>query len=192
MSDYLPEPAEQPEPPEAARRRNIVRHNAQIVASLRAAANMIEAAAVGGDLPEVMSVGVTEIEVSIQPWLPGAPVTAMRAFEALMDGDIDRKAYPLVLSGAEQVSMLHSTGTVDGQRVTVTAATHRDIPVDGFLGVTETTVAGIADAEESVDDPADDKVLGELVAEQDQRAATLEVLAELEARTPNELEAEGE
>ncbi len=156
MADYLPEIAD------SANRQ----HNTRIVELLRAAATMIENA---GDLPEVMSIGVTEREISIQPWLPGAPVQAMRAFEALMTGPIDRKAFPLVLSGAEHVSMLHSSGQINGQPVIVTAATHRDTPVDGFLGVTEQTMAALAEAETPIADPADDLVLAEML---DERADT--------------------
>jgi hypothetical protein len=156
LADYLPDVAES-----APQRRN-----AKIIAALRAAANMLEVAnSTDPDLPEVMSVGINTDEITIQPWLPGAPVQAMRAFENLMTGTIERKAFPLVLSGAEQVSLLHSSGTVDGHTVVVSAATHRDTPVDGFLGVTEQTVAAIADAEIPIEDPADDLVLAEMLAD---------------------------
>lgn len=147
MADYLPEVAG-PTPDDPARR------NARIVEKLRAAATMIEIAGkLDDDLPEVMSVGVNGDEITVQPWLPGAPVQALASFEALMTSPppIDRRAYPLVLEGAETVSLLSITGTVDGQRVTVTAATYQDTPVDGFLGVAEATVANLAANETPID-----------------------------------------
>lgn len=173
MSEYLPEVTGPSDP----RRRN-----ARLVELLRAAATMIEIAnKVDDDLPEVMSVGVTVDDVTIQPWRPGAPVQAMRQFEALMTGTVERKAYPLVLTGAEQVSVLTSTGQVDGVRVTVSAATHRDTPVDGFLGVSEQTVDQIAQAEQRIDDPAGDDQLAAVL--RDRRA---EAIVELEARVNGE------
>lgn len=169
MSEYLPEVNGPSDP----RRRN-----ARIVELLRAAATMIEIAnKVDDDLPEVMSVGVNGDEVTIQPWRPGAPVQAMRQFEALMTGTVERLAYPLVLAGTEQVSLLRTTGQVDGVQVTVTAATHRDTPVDGFLGVSEQTVEGIAQAEERIDRPGGDEHLAGLLTER----AAAEVIGELEA-----------
>jgi hypothetical protein len=155
MSEYLPEVAGPSDPH---------RRNARIVAMLRAAATMIEIAnTADDDLPEVMSVGVNLDEVTIQPWRPGAPVQAMRQFEALMTGTVDRKAFPLVLTGVEQVSILQSTGQVDGVQLTVSAATHRDTPVDGFLGVTEQTVDRIAQQEQRIDEPAGDEHLAALL-----------------------------
>lgn len=128
------------------------RRNALIVERLRAAATMIEnASAADPELPEVISVGVTGAEITLQPWLPGAPVTAMRKFESILDGPLDRKAFPLVLNGTEQVALLHLGGTTNGHPAVVTVSTYRDTPVDGFLGVTEQTVAEIADTEEVAD-----------------------------------------
>lgn len=153
--DYLPDKVDGRPGDEQARRRN-----ADIVAKLRAAATMIEIASkVDDNLPEVMSVGVTMEEVTIQPWLPGAPITAIRHFEALMTGPIKREAYPFVLTGAQQVSVLRITGDVNGVQLTVSATTHRDTPVDGFLGVTEQTVAQLAAAETPTSDPGDSLVL---------------------------------
>lgn len=167
MADYLPEVA-QPTADGPTQR------NTRVVEKLRAAARLIEMAAkLDGDLPEVMSIGVTADEITVQPWLPGAPVQALASFEALMTTPpaIDRKAYPLVLEGAERVSLLSITGDVDGQRVTVTAATHQDTPVDGFLGVAEATVANLAANETPLTDPADSNVLPELLLSLQQAAA---------------------
>lgn len=159
MADYLPDVIE-PRPDDALRR------NKRIVELLRAAASMIEiATTLDGDLPEVMSVGVTTDEITIQPWAPGAPIRALTHFEPLMDPPIERKAYPLVLQGAETVSMLTIAGNVDGHRVVVSAATHRDLPVDGFLGVSEQTVAAIAANEVPITDPQDSDVLPTLIKE---------------------------
>lgn len=158
MADYLPEVPD-PKGDEAHRR------NSRIVEKLRAAATLIEIAVkVDGDLPEVMSVGVNGDEITIQPWLPGAPVKALGHFEPLMTGPIERKAFPLVLEGEQTVSLLSVAGDVDGQRVVVSASTYRDTPVDGFLGVTEATVAELAASETVVDlsDPTPDLVKQEL------------------------------
>jgi hypothetical protein len=156
LAEYLPEVVEPTADGPAQR-------NARIVEKLRAAARLIELASkLDGELPEVMSVGVTGEEITVQPWLPGAPVQALQSFEALMTTPppIDRKAYPLVLEGAERVSLLSITGEVEGQQVTVTAATHQDTPVDGFLGVAEATVANLAANETPIDlaDPIPDLI----------------------------------
>jgi hypothetical protein len=157
---YLPEVADNNK--DDARRRA----NAKIVERLRAAATIIElGGTVDDELPEVISVGVTTEQVSIHPWKPGAPVTAMRQFEALMTGPIERKAHPVVLTGAEQVSLLTATGMIDGLTVTVQGATHQDTPVDGFLGVTEQTEATLATTEIAIVDPGDSVVLPELIEE---------------------------
>ncbi len=163
MADYLPEVAEPTT--DDTRRRN----NSKIVEQLRAAATMIE---MNPDLPEIISVGVNPDEITVQPWKPGAPVQAVREFELLMNGPIDRRAYPLVLDGAEQVSLITVTGAIDGHTVAVNAATHRGTPIDGFLGVAETTLVQLAEAETPVEDPADSDPeifpkLAQLLAEPD-------------------------
>lgn len=146
--DYLPVVADTNK--DDARRRA----NAKIVERLRAAATIIElAGTVDDELPEVISVGVTTEQVTIHPWRPGAPITAVRQFEALMTGPIERTAHPVVLTGAERVSLLSAIGDIDGLRVTVHAATHHDTPVDGFLGVSEQTEVAIATAEIPIVDP---------------------------------------
>lgn len=156
LAEYLPEVVE----PTAD---GPTQRNTRIVEKLRAAARLIEIASkLDGELPEVMSVGVTAEEITVQPWLPGAPIQALRSFETLMTTPpaIDRKAYPLVLEGAERVSLLSITGEVEGQQVTVTAATHQDTPVDGFLGVAEATIANLAANETAIDlaDPTPDLI----------------------------------
>jgi hypothetical protein len=142
------------------------RANAKIVERLRAAATIIElAGTVDEDLPEVISVGVTTEQVTVHPWKPGAPVQAMRQFEALMTGPIERKAHPVVLTGAEQVSVLSAIGEIDGVMITVHGATHRDTPVDGFLGLSEQTEVALATAEIPIMDPGDSVVLPGLIKE---------------------------
>ncbi len=158
--DYLPVPAE-PNKDDARRRAN-----AKIVEKLRAAATIIElAGTVDEELPEVISVGVTGELITIHPWKPGAPVTAMRQFEALMSGPIERKAHPYALTGAEQVSVLSAIGDIDGVRIEVHGATHQDTPVDGFLGVTDQAEAAIATTEIPITDPADSTVLAAMAEE---------------------------
>lgn len=147
--------------------------NTKIVQQLRAAAAILEAATSDNAIPEIVSVGVNGDEITIQPWQPGAPVQAIRAFEALMNGPIDRRAFPLVLEGAHQVSALQIKGTIDDSTVVVTAATYRDTPVDGFLGVTEQAVAALAAQETPITDPADAPQLGELLASRNGEPPTI-------------------
>jgi hypothetical protein len=137
----------------------------KLVTHSRTAAAILERA--GIDLPEVISIGVTQDGITITPWEPGAPVHAMRAFEALMTGAIDRKAYPNPVPDSANMSILSSTGTIDGVKVTVTAATYRPTPVDGFLGVTEQTVADIAALERPHADPRpDEPILANMLADE--------------------------
>jgi hypothetical protein len=135
---------------------------ARLIANLRTAAAMLESA--GTTLPEVLSVGVTAEEITVQPWLPGAPVTAMRAFEALMDGIISRQGYPNPLADGGRLSILATTGTVQGAQVTVTASTYRDVPVDARLGISEQAMAALEAEEEPHAAVLDDRILGELLA----------------------------
>lgn len=159
--DYLPAVAETKQEDDSRRRAN-----AKLVERLRAAATIIElAGTVDDELPEVISVGVTADQVTVHPWRPGAPVQAMRQFEALMTGPIERKAHPVALTGVEQVSVLSSIGDIDGVLITVHGATHRDTPVDGFLGMSDQAAAGIAAAETPISDPGDSVVLPELIKE---------------------------
>ncbi len=177
--DYLPVPAE-PNTDDTRRRAN-----AEIVKKLRAAATIIElAASVDEDLPEVISVGVTGELITIHPWKPGAPVQAMRQFEALMSGPIERKAHPYALTGAEQVSVLSAIGDIDGVRIEVHGATHHDTPVDGFLGVTDQAEAAIATTEIPIADPADSLVLAEMAAEKPAEAAPEPVVEAIAPAAP--------
>lgn len=135
-----------------------------LINNLRTAAALVEKA--GAELPEILSVGVTAEEISIQPWEPGAPVTAAAEFERLMSGPIERKAYPNPLPDGVNsgISLISITGTIDGARVVVTAATYRDTPVDGLLGMSEQAVSRLADDEEAFSDPGADRVLAEVLS----------------------------
>jgi hypothetical protein len=133
----------------------------QLINNLRTAAAIVERS--GADLPEILSVGVTAEEITIQPWLPGAPVQAALAFEKVMTAPIERRAFPNPLpdSEASGISLLSISGMIDSTKVTVTVSTYRDTPVDGFLGVTEQAVTALADAEEPIAVPGNDRVLAE-------------------------------
>lgn len=132
-----------------------IRAAEKLATHCRTATHILERA--GTSIPEVVSIGITPDGITITPWLPGAPVSAMRAFEALMTGPIERKAYPNPIPDSANMSILSSTGVIDGVKVTVTAATYRPTPVDGFLGVTEQTVADIAALERPHADPRPDE-----------------------------------
>lgn len=135
---------------------------AKLIANLRTAASILEVA--GPDLPGVLSIGVNVDEITIQPWQPGAPVSAMRKFEHLMTGDVTRVAYPTPLPG-DRMSILVTTGVINGVQVTVSATTYRSTPVDGRLGVSEQAMAELAAQETAHDDPGPDYVLAELLAD---------------------------
>lgn len=136
-------------------------NRAQLITNLRTAAALVEKS--GSDLPEILSIGVTAEEITIQPWQPGAPVQAAQAFEKLMTGPIDRRAYPNPLPDGTDygISLIAITGTIDGARVQVTAATYRDTPVDGLLGMTEQAVGVLAGLEVPFAEPGNDRVLAE-------------------------------
>lgn len=132
-----------------------------IINHLRTAAAIVEKS--GADLPEILSIGVTADEITVQPWLPGAPVQAAQAFEKLMTGPIERLAYPNPLPDgvASGISLISITGAIDGTRVKVTVATYRDTPVDGLLGMTEQAVGALANDEEPHSEPGNDRVLAD-------------------------------
>lgn len=131
----------------------------QLVQNLRTAAALVEKS--GADLPEILSIGVTSDEITIQPWQPGAPVDAAQAFAKLMTGPVERLAYPNPLPDgvSSGISLIAITGTIDGARVQVTAATYRDTPVDGLLGMTEQAVAALASDEVPHHEAGEDQIL---------------------------------
>lgn len=83
------------------------------------------------DLPPLLSVASNGTETALQPWLAGAPITALLAWEKQMAPAVDRRA-TVVFPGGDGdddagVTAVTTTGTLHGVPVTATVTTHRNV-----------------------------------------------------------------